>query len=111
MAEWTETAGALESGEVETPRSARRRPAAAIAGRDVDADARGLLTALYFSFVTATSVGYGDVVPLGFARALAIAEAATGLLLFGCLISKLISTRQEQLIEEIHRTTFEDRLG
>jgi hypothetical protein len=32
------------------------------------------------------------------------------LLIFGCVISKLVSRRQEELTEEIHRTTFEDRL-
>ena len=72
---------------------------------------RGLFTALYFSFVTATSLGFGDVLPVGSLRILAIAEAAAGLLLFGCIISKLVSRRQEQLIEEIHRIAFEDRLG
>jgi hypothetical protein len=71
----------------------------------------GLVTALYFSFVTATSVGYGDVVPMGAVRVLAVAEAAAGLLLFGILISKFVSRRQEILIEQIHRTTFEEHLG
>lgn len=80
-------------------------------GEAVTANLTGFLTAVYFSFVTATSVGYGDVVPAGFVRVLAIAEAAAGLLLFGCVISKLLSRRQEHLIEEIHRTTFEERLG
>jgi hypothetical protein len=69
------------------------------------------LTSLYFSFVTALSIGYGDVVPTGPLRALAIAEGALGLLLFGLLISKLVSRRQEELTAEIHRITFEDRLG
>jgi hypothetical protein len=64
--------------------------------------AHGLLTALYFSAVTATSVGYGDVVPTGAARVL---------ILFGCVVSKFVSRRQEQLIGEIHRIAFEDRLG
>lgn len=82
----------------------------ASAGRPVAADGWGVLTALYFSFVTATSVGYGDVVPLGAVRALAIAEAIAGLLIFGVVVSKLVSRRQEQLMEEIHRLTFEDRL-
>ena len=68
-------------------------------------------TALYFSFVTALSIGYGDVVPTGLLRALAVAEGAFGLLLFGVLISKLVSRRQEELTAEIHRITFEDRLG
>jgi Ion channel len=71
----------------------------------------GLLSALYFSAVTATSVGYGDIVPAGAARLLAIAESVAGLIIFGCLVSKFVSRRQEQLIGEIHRIAFEDRLG
>lgn len=76
----------------------------------VKADGQGFVTAIYFSFVTALSIGYGDVVPLGVFRILAILEGAAGLLIFGCVISKLVSRRQEELTEEIHRTTFEDRL-
>jgi hypothetical protein len=78
--------------------------------RNVDAGASGFLTALYFSFVTATSVGFGDVVPLGPLRAVAIGEAVTGLLIFGAVVSKLVSRRQEQVVSEIHRIAFEDRL-
>ncbi|HUK40448.1 MAG TPA: potassium channel family protein, partial [Candidatus Acidoferrales bacterium] len=73
-------------------------------------DPEGLATAIYFSFVTALSIGYGDVVPLGPLRILAVTEGIAGLLIFGCVISKLVSRRQEELVEEIHRTTFEDRL-
>lgn len=76
----------------------------------VKADGQGFVTAIYFSFVTALSIGYGDVVPLGWFRLAAIVEGACGLLIFGCVISKLVSRRQEELTEEIHRTTFEDRL-
>ena len=71
----------------------------------------GLVAAVYFSFVSALSVGYGDLVPVGASRLFAIAEAAVGLLLFGAVISKLVSRRQEELTQEIHRITFEDRLG
>jgi hypothetical protein len=80
-------------------------------GNLLPATLEGLLTAVYFSFITATSVGYGDVVPVGLARVLAAAESAAGLVIFGCLISKLVSRRQEQLVEEIHDVAFEDRLG
>ena len=79
-------------------------------GRLIDGGVHGLLTALYFSFVTATSVGFGDVVPLGPVRALAIVEAVLGLLIFGAVVSKLVSRRQEQVVSEIHRIAFEDRL-
>ena len=71
----------------------------------------GVATALYFSFVTALSIGYGDVTPVGLVRLLAIVEGAAALLIFGIVISKLVSRRQEELTEEIHRITFEDRLG
>jgi hypothetical protein len=72
---------------------------------------RGLLPALYFSAVTATSVGYGDIVPAGAARLLAVCEGIAGLILFGCVVSKFVSRRQDQLLGAIHRIAFEDRLG
>jgi len=70
-----------------------------------------LANAIYFSFVTALTIGYGDISPLGAARILAIIEGAAGLLIFGFVISKLVSQRQEQLVEDTHRLAFEQRLG
>ena len=69
------------------------------------------LTAMYFSFVTATSVGFGDVVPVGSLRLLAIMESGLALLLFGVIVTKLVNNRQEDLLEEIHQIAFEDRLS
>ena len=80
-------------------------------GGPIDTGLRGFLPALYFSAVTATSVGYGDIVPTGVSRVLAVLEGIAGLILFGCVVSKFVSRRQEQLIGEIHRIAFEDRLG
>lgn len=79
-------------------------------GSSVDLGLHGVMTAFYFSFVTATSVGYGDVVPMGAIRIVAIAEAIVGLLMFGVMIAKFVSRRQDELMREIHRITFEDRL-
>jgi Ion channel len=70
----------------------------------------GFWTALYFSFGAATSIALGDVVPLGPLRILAIVEAVVGLLVFGAMVSKLVSRRQEHVVAEIHRIAFEDRL-
>ena len=81
------------------------------AGRAVAADWHGLRTAVYFSMVTATSVGFGDVVPVGTLRLLAVLEGASGLLVFGIIVSKLVSRRQEELAEDTHRIAFEERLG
>jgi len=71
---------------------------------------KGWLTAIYFSFVTATSLGYGDVLPRGLARVLAVIEAVSGLLIFGAVVAKFVSRRQDELMREIHRVTFEERL-
>ena len=80
-------------------------------GARIPAGVSGLFSAIYFSAVTATSVGYGDIVPSGIARVLAIAEGIAGLILFGCVVSKFVSRRQEELLAETHRIAFEDRLG
>jgi hypothetical protein len=80
------------------------------AGVRIGANLDGLLTALYFSFVTATSVGYGDVLPVGPTRIVAVVEAVAGLLIFGLLIAKFVSYRQDILVREIHSVTFEERL-
>ncbi|MDE3156795.1 MAG: two pore domain potassium channel family protein [Acidobacteriota bacterium] len=72
---------------------------------------RDFLTAEYFSFVTATSVGFGDVVPTGLSRVLAVVEAMAGLVIFGSLISKFVSRRQDRIIAEIHQTTVEEGLA
>jgi len=79
-------------------------------GHPVGADLKGFASALYFSFVTATSVGYGDIVPVGGARVIAVAEAVTALLIFGAVVAKFVSHRQEELVSEIHRFTFDERL-
>ena len=80
------------------------------AGHPIGADLSGFGSALYFSFVTATSIGYGDIVPVGGARVIAVIEAITALLVFGAVVAKFVSHRQDQLVSEIHRITFEDQL-
>lgn len=49
-------------------------------------------TALYFSFITLTTVGYGDIAPVSDpARLLAMVEATTGTIYIAVLISRLVS--------------------
>jgi rhodanese-related sulfurtransferase len=80
------------------------------AGSPLGTDLRGLAGSIYFSFVTATSLGYGDIVPIGGARILAVTESVAALLLFGAVVAKFVSHRQDELMLEIHRVTFDDRL-
>jgi hypothetical protein len=87
-----------------------RHPGLVDSGRPIAGTFEGLLSALYFSFVTTTSVGYGDVLPVGPVRIISIFEAVTGLLLFGALVAKFVSRRQDELVRDIYNVTFEARL-
>ncbi|MDD3897312.1 MAG: potassium channel family protein [Candidatus Peribacteraceae bacterium] len=66
------------------------------------------LDSLYYSITTATTVGYGDIVPQGFSKALASLQSVTALLIWTIFVTKLVSHRQEEAIREVHRLTFED---
>ncbi|MFB3068382.1 MAG: potassium channel family protein, partial [Acidobacteriota bacterium] len=47
---------------------------------------------LYFSFITLTTLGYGDITPVaGYARALAALGSLTGLFFLAILIARLVS--------------------
>lgn len=49
-------------------------------------------TGFYFSFITLSTVGYGDITPVSrIARWLAALEAMTGLLYVAVLISRLVA--------------------
>lgn len=71
----------------------------------------GLATAEYFSFITALSVGYGDVTPVGISRFLSVVEAVTALLLVGIIVSKLVSVKQEQILEEVYDISFDEKVN
>jgi thioredoxin-dependent peroxiredoxin len=80
-------------------------------GEAVGADLSGLATAFGFSIAAALSSSYGDVSAAGWMRLAVLAETALGLLLFSALISKVLGSRQEQILGEVHRLAFENRLG
>ena len=55
-------------------------------------NAPGALTWIYYSFVTLTTMGYGDITPVHpIARSLAIAEAVTGQLYIAVTLARLIA--------------------
>ena len=60
--------------------------------------------AYYFSFITLSTVGYGDITPMSHAaRTLAMAEAMTGTLYMAVLISRLVALYSSQGPETAER--------
>ncbi len=64
--------------------------------------------ALYFSTITSTTVGYGDLVPHGVAKLVAALQSLSGLFVSGIFVAKLVSYRQEITLDRVYRLTFED---
>ena len=70
-------------------------PVAELATRRGDTARMGEL--VYFSFVTLTTLGYGDVVPVGYmARSLALFEAVAGSLFIAIFIAGLVGAHLSQ---------------
>lgn len=61
-------------------------------------------TAFYFSFITLTTVGYGDVMPVSnVARMLTVMEAITGTMYMAVLVARLVSLYTTQQVREEQR--------
>ena len=67
--------------------------------------------ALYFSGVTFTSLGYGDLVLPRDARLLAPLEAATGLMMFGITTAMFIAALRKVRFKGIGGDTFNAAFG
>ena len=66
-------------------------------------------TALYFSCVTTTTLGYGDFAPEGMSRELAIFQAFLGMAVVGAVISNILTHHQGQTIAETNMITVAER--
>lgn len=84
-------------------------------GMDIDITCLGIIdsvsSAMYFSAVTLTTLGYGDISPIGIGRIVAILLAATGLTIVAILIGKLSSERQSSLLLLLHTSDVERRMS
>ncbi|MBU0628825.1 MAG: potassium channel family protein [Nanoarchaeota archaeon] len=70
-----------------------------------------LSDSIYFSFITATSTGYGDIIPLGYFKIITIFEVIFGLLLLAFVTSKLISIKQDIILSEIYDISFNEKIN
>lgn len=68
------------------------------------------LNHIYYSFITATTTGFGDIVPLGMFKAVSIVEVVFGLVLLALVTSKFISIKQDSILTELYEISFKDRI-
>ncbi len=80
-------------------------------GEKIEMSFNGLLNSIYYSFVTATSTGYGDLTSVGFLKIFSVIEIILGLIMFGLVISKLVSFKQEQILDQIYDISFSERVS
>lgn len=73
-------------------------------------DAR-YLEAVYFCIVTFTSLGYGDLAPVGFGRLVASVLVFWGLATIALVIGKIASERSQTSLLLLHRSDVERRLS
>ncbi|MFO3660204.1 potassium channel family protein, partial [Pseudomonas amygdali] len=68
------------------------------------------LNSLYFSLVTFTTLGYGDISPVGVGRVVAVILVMCGLIIMTLTIGKVASERQQSLLLLLHTSDCQRRI-
>ncbi len=63
---------------------------------------------LYYSVITSTTTGYGDIVPMGFSKVLSSIQCVVGYFVLAVFVTKLVSQQQELAVHQMHKLTYED---
>lgn len=66
---------------------------------------------IYFSFVTILTTGYGDIAAIGFIRALTAIEGLIGWILFGLIVYRVVSVKEDIILKEIHKLSNDQYLS
>lgn len=66
---------------------------------------------IYFSFTTILTLGYGDIVAQGFIRVLTAIEGLIGWILFGLIVYKVVSVKEDVILREIHKLSNDQYLS
>lgn len=67
-------------------------------------------SAIYFSVITFSSLGYGDISPIGFGKAVASFEVLSGLILVAGFVGKIASERQAALLRLVYTSEHQRRI-
>lgn len=85
-------------------------PGGLINGRTGDS-INTILESIYFSFITILTTGYGDIVAQGFIRVLTAIEGLIGWILFGVIVYKVVTVKEDMILKEIHNLSNEQYLS
>jgi potassium channel LctB len=66
---------------------------------------------IYFSFVTILTIGYGDITAIGFIRSLTAIEGLVGWVLFGLIVYRVVSVKEDVILKEIHKLSNDQYLS
>ena len=72
---------------------------------------KNLWDTIYFSFVASTTTGFGDIVPTGWFKLIAIAEVVSGFLLLALVTSKLVSIKQDMILSELYELSLSEKFN
>lgn len=64
---------------------------------------------VYFSFVTATTTGFGDIIPFGLFKFIALFEVVFGLMLLAVVTSKLVSIKQDVILSGLYEFSLNEK--
>jgi potassium channel LctB len=70
-----------------------------------------ILEFIYFSFITILTTGYGDITAVGFIRVLTAIEGLIGWVLFGLIVYRVVSVKEDVILREIHKLSNDQYLS
>ncbi|MFW6009319.1 MAG: potassium channel family protein [archaeon] len=66
---------------------------------------------VYFSFIAATTTGFGDIVPVGNFKPIVIIEVILGFMLLAIVTSRLVSIKQNVILNEVYDIALRDNVN
>ncbi|PIN79743.1 hypothetical protein COV16_02615, partial [Candidatus Woesearchaeota archaeon CG10_big_fil_rev_8_21_14_0_10_34_8] len=79
--------------------------------RSIDGKQLNFMDHIYFSFITATSTGFGDIVPMGYFKLGVLIEVIIGLTLLAIVTSKLVSIKQDTILNEVYEISLGEKVN
>ena len=66
------------------------------------------MNSIYFSVITGTSTGYGDITPLGISKLFAAIQSVFSLSVFAAFVTRFVSSRQDATIQQMQTLVAEN---